>query len=152
MKSIFITLNVKNKNDRIYTKENIEIAVEEFLDRKYICYGELEHTNTFDMSLSRVSHTVDNIWFHGNKLMGEITILNTYYGKKLKDLISYGTVFSVRPRSTGIVDTNGYVHLSEILTFDVVMLENDSFCDIKMLRKIKLEKIAKMEKNNFIND
>jgi len=156
MKSSFIPLNIKNKNDRIYTKENIEIAVKEFLDRKKeMCiYGELDHpyTDNFDILLSRVSHTVDNIWFQGNKLMGEISALNTHCGKKLKDLISTDTAFSIRPRCTGVVDNNGYIHLSEIITFDIVMLENDSFCDIKMLRKIKLEKIAKMEKNNFIND
>jgi len=148
MESVFIPLNVKNKNGRIYIKENIENSVEEFLNMKNrigVCYGEFDHPDSIDISLSKVSHTVDNIWFQDNKLMGEITPLNTHWGKELKELIFNDVKFSVRPRSAGIVDPNGYVHLSEIFTFDIIPLENDSFYDIKIDRKMKLEKLAKIE-------
>lgn len=144
-KTVFIPLNVKNRNGRIYTKENIEPHVQEFLQRKNqigVCYGELEHPDTFDISLSKVSHTIENIWFEGNNLMGEIKPLNTHYGKILTDMLNSGVEFVVRPRSCGGVDLNGYVHLQKIFTFDILPLAQDAFFDNQKLRKEKLNKIA----------
>jgi hypothetical protein len=155
MQSVFIPLNVKNRNGRIYTKENIEPYVDDFLSRKNqigVCYGEFDHPDSFDISLSKISHTIENIWFEGNKLMGEIKPLNTHWGKKLKEWIDSGVKFSVRPRSTGFVDPYGYVHLKKLFTFDIIPLESDSFNDLKIIRKMKLDKLAEIEKSGILSE
>ena len=155
MQSVFIPLNVKNRNGRIYTRENIEPYVDDFLSRKNqigVCYGEFNHPDSFDTSLSKVSHTIENVWFDKNSLMGEITPLNTHWGKKLKKCINSGVEFSVRPRSAGFVDSNGYVHLNKLFTFDIIPLEKDAF----FIEEDKLPKLDDdfhiLKNNELIND
>lgn len=153
---ILIPLNVKNKNGRIYTRENLESHVQDFLSRKKsigVTYGEMDHPDTFDINLSRVSHTIDDIWFKNNKLMGKVTLLDTYYGKIAQELIKDGIILEVRPRSAGTVDSNGYVHLKKLFTFDLIEQQNDAFFNNQKLRKLKLDKLNRFLKNdNNIND
>ena len=144
MIKVLIPLNIKNKNGRIYTKENIEPCVQDFIYRinnNGPIFGQIDHPDSFDISLSKASHIIKNIWFENNNLVGEITPLTTYYGKQLKELISSGVYFSVRPRSIGFVDINGYVQLEKIITFDIILSIHDSFYDI---RKIRLDKLSKL--------
>ena len=84
--------------------------------------------------------------------MGEIKPLNTYWGKQLKGLIDSGVEFSVRPRSAGFVDPNGYVHLNKLFTFDIIPLEKDSFYSIKEQRRLKLNKLAEIEKSGILSE
>lgn len=151
---VFIPLNQKNKNGRIYTREMLE--TQDFLRRKNqigVVYGELDHPQIMDTSLSRVSHTITNIWFDGNQLKGEIQPLNTYYGKILQSFIKDNLNFSVRPRSMGTVDENGYVHLKQLLTFDVISSDKDAFFETNELRKLKLNKLSKkMEEEEFLTE
>jgi hypothetical protein len=143
---VLIPLNIKNKNGRIYTKENLEEHVQDFLIRKNnvgVIYGEMDHPDSFNINLSRVSHTIDDIWFENNNLMGKITILNTLWGKEAQELIKDGIPLEARPRSSGTVDSNGYVHLKKLHTFDLIDQQNDAFFGNQELRKIKLNKLAK---------
>lgn len=143
---IFIPLNIKNKNGRIYTRENLEEHVQDFLYRKSSLgeiYGELNHPDSLDTNLSRISHIIDSIWFDNNKLMGKITILNTNWGKVAQELIKDGIPLEVRPRSSGTVDSNGYVHLKKLFTFDLIEQQKDAFFGNQEIRKLKLNKLAK---------
>jgi hypothetical protein len=153
--TVLIPLNIKNKNGRIYTKENLETHVQDFIDRKNnlgVIYGEFGHPDTADTSLSRVSHIIKNIWFEGNKLMGEIELLNTYYGKEAKSYIDDGITLVARPRSAGTVDEQGYVHLEKLFTFDLIEQQNDAFYGIKELRKVKLKKLEDIISNSSSNE
>ena len=147
--TVLIPLNVKNKNGRIYTKENLETHVQDFIDRKNnlgVIYGEFGHPDNMETSLSRASHVIKNIWFENNKLMGDIELLNTYWGKEAKSYIDDGITLVARPRSAGTVDEQGYVHLEKLLTFDLIDQQTDAFYDVKELRKIKLERLDEIVK------
>lgn len=151
---VLIPLNIKNKNGRIYTRENLENHVQEFNQRISnlgVIYGEFGHNDSMDTSLSRVSHTISNIWFEDNKLMGKIKLLNTYYGKEAKSFIEDGIPLVARPRSAGTVDDQGYVHIKKLFTFDLIDQQNDSFYGIRELRKIKLEKLDEIVKTGSSN-
>ena len=54
---------VKNKNSRVYPREVFEKAVAEYekkiADRRAV--GELNHPDTFDVNLSRISHEIVSI-------------------------------------------------------------------------------------------
>ena len=146
---VFIPLNIRNKNGRIYTKEALEIPVQDFLNRKNdmgVIYGELGHPETFNTSFSRVSHTINNIWFENDKLMGEITLLNTNSGKLAQKFNN----FVVRPRSAGTIDTNGYVKIKKIFTFDLISFQDDAFYSNQELRKIKLKNLKRIFDKNKI--
>jgi len=137
---VFCPLNVKNLNGRIYTKDILESHVEELLKRKEslgVVFGEYD-PDTIDTSLARVSHRVNKIWFENNNLMGEIELINTYYGKYVKSLIDDGIEFVVRPRSMGTIEPNGFVNIKKLFTFDIIPFTKDSFYSIKEERKIKL--------------
>lgn len=142
---VLIPLNVPSKNGRIYTKENLQDAVDEFKARKKsigVIYGEID-PRTLDTSLSRVSHTVEDIWFdNNNKLMGEIRVINTYSGKEMQILIDSGIDLAVRPRILGSIDDNGYVIVERLYTFDFISTEG--FVDNQELRKIKLERLEEI--------
>ena len=143
---VLIPLNTKNKNGRSYTRENLEEHVQHFLTRKNnmgIIYGEMDHPDSFDVNLSRVSHIIDDIWFDNNRLMGKVTLLNTHWGKTAQELIKDGIPLEVRPRSSGTVDSSGYVHLKKLITFDLVEQQNDAFFGNQEIRKLKLNKLAK---------
>jgi len=147
-KKVLIPLDIKNKNGRIYTKKNLETHVQEFIDRKntlMVIYGEFDHPDIFDTSLSRISHTIENIWFEGNKLMGEVRILNTHYGKELQSLIDEDIEVVFRPRSAGSVDSMGYVHLKKLFTFDAITIDKDAFYSIQEARKMKLNRLIKKQ-------
>lgn len=139
----FIPLNVKNKNGRIYTREELEPHIQEFLNRKNslgVIYGEFDTPDGLDISLSRVSHVIEDVWFDQNKLMGKVRILNTFYGKEVRELIDDGIAIVVRPRSADTVDSNGYV-IEKLFTFDIYTKDKDAFYDITELRKEKLNKL-----------
>lgn len=89
----------------------------------------MNHPDSYDINLGRVSHVIDDLWFDNNKLMGKITLLNTHWGKEAQELIKDGIPFEVRPRFTGIVDSNGYVHIKKLVNQE--------------LRKLKLNKLSK---------
>ena len=63
MTGVFGVCGVKNENRRIYSKENYGMMVENL--QKVIAteglMGELEHPNTMNIDLNRVSHKIESI-------------------------------------------------------------------------------------------
>ncbi len=106
-----IYFDVVNKNDRIYTAEEVMPKVRKLskkIKQQGVVYGELNHPDSIDISLKNISHAINRIFKRKNVLYGEITILNTKNGKKLaKDLDNY--VF--RSRASGIVEENKVVKI-----------------------------------------
>ena len=124
-----VLLNFKNFNNHIYKdNENLRDSIKDFNDRVKkigVVYGEYGYPNgNFDTSLSRVSHTIKNVRIEGNKVVGDIKMLNTNYGKILQSEIDQ-IVF--RPRIAGIVDENGLVVIKKLFTFDAISKDTDAF-------------------------
>ena len=58
---IFTEFGVKNRNERIYTAEKFLPALQELnerMDGLGAVYGEFDHPDVFDTSLSRASHII----------------------------------------------------------------------------------------------
>lgn len=141
---VFLPLNKKNKNDRIYTIENIEQNLIDFSNKikNEIVYGQFDPDSETDSSIN-LTHMINKIWIEGNKVMGEATILDTESGKIIKSLVDNGAEFVLRPRSLGYVDSEFYVHIKELITFDIIPLENDTWITSGEIRKRKLNRINK---------
>jgi len=139
--STLIILEKKNLNDRIYTNnESLKAAIKDFNERP-IVYGQINwpEDGRGDVTLSKASHTINNVRIVNNKVIGDITILNTVHGRILnKNLHNY--VF--RSSSIGSVDPiNNIVNIDRIKSFDAIELDDDPFEDIAEIRKRKMLKI-----------
>ena len=139
----FIPFGVKNKNNRIYTKDDLELHIQKFLDSrpKFGTFMDLAESGSID--ISKISHSIDDIWVKNEKLIGKITILDTPYGKILQKLYDSDDYFSLRPMSLGTVDSDCFVTINELISFNVVTMENDAYLTIRDIRRMKLKKIEK---------
>ena len=139
----FIPFGVKNKNNRIYIKDDVELHIQKFLDSrpKFGTFMDLAESGSID--ISKISHSIDDIWVKDEKLIGKITILDTPYGKILQKLYDSDEYFSVRPMSLGSVNSDCFVTINELITFNIATIDNDPYLAIKDIRRIKLKKIEK---------
>lgn len=124
-----LKFDVKNLNDRIYTKENIIPQIEHFNSKakNYPIFGQIGYPETFNATIDvhQMSHKVHELYIEDDYLMAKIEILSTKAGKLLNDFID-NTVF--RTRSAGTVDEDSdIVNIVEIFTIDAIDKEEDAF-------------------------
>lgn len=91
-------------NGRVYTKEAMEMAVKEYLSRedKTRRLGEMDPRPDEDpwVHLSNVSHMIEDVRFEGDKLYGDIELLDTPNGKMAQELLKNGLPIHLAPRMT----------------------------------------------------
>ena len=149
---IFTEFNVKNRNDRIYQSDKFLPHLDELLERKKtlgVVYGEFDHPDVFDTSLSRVSHTVEKCFFvkQYNRVDGEIKLLNTHWGKEAQALVDDGCPIFVSSRAAGITESNGEVTIKKLFTYDAVA--DPGFSSAKMELRTLNESLGFNENANF---
>ena len=72
----------------------------EFINKKR-AFGELGHPDGPTVNLERVSHMITDLHPDGNNFMGEAKIMDTPYGKIVKNLIDEGAKLGVSSRGMG---------------------------------------------------
>ena len=122
---IFTEFGVKNRNERIYTADKFIPCLQELNERistMGVVYGEFDHPDVFDTSLSRASHIIKRAGFvkESNRVEGEIKLLNTYWGKEAKSLVDDNCPVFVSSRAAGITESDGTVTLKKLFTYDIV--------------------------------
>ena len=104
IKGIFMQADVKNRNGRVYPSEILQREVVRY-NREFInknrAFGELGHPEGPTVNLERVSHMVKALYPDGKNFMGEAKILDTPYGKIVKNLIDEGAKLGVSSRGMG---------------------------------------------------
>ena len=123
MKGIFIEGDVRNQNNRIYTKEEIHKAVKainEKIKGGYSVLGEADHPDDLNINLDRVSHMITEMDTDGANGIGKLKILPTPMGNICKTLLESGVKLGVSSRGSGNVNDNGIVKDFEIITVDIV--------------------------------
>ena len=104
IEGVFMQANVKNRNGRIYPKAILQKEVLRY-DQNYIkqnrAFGELGHPEGPTVNLERVSHMIQEINESGNDFVGRAKILDTPYGKIVKNLIDEGARLGVSSRGMG---------------------------------------------------
>jgi len=149
---IFTEFGIRNRNDRIYQSDKFLPHLDELLERKKtlgIVYGEFDHPDVFDTSLSRVSHTVEKAFYvkEHNRVDGEIRLLNTHWGKEAQSLIDDGCPIFVSSRAAGITESNGEVAIKKLFTYDCVA--DPGFSSAKMELRTLNESLGFNESANF---
>jgi hypothetical protein len=149
----FTEFGVKNRNDRIYTADKFLPALDELNERMSglgAVYGEFDHPDVFDTSLSRASHIITKAEYlqEKNVVSGEIKLLSTYWGREAKALVDDGCPVFVSSRAAGITESDGSVSLKKLFTYDIVA--DPGFASAKMNVKVLNESLGfDDKKSNF---
>lgn len=135
MGGIFTEFGIKNRNERIYTAEGFLPAMNEFAARIQEnggIYGEFDHPDVFDISMSRASHLVESVSYvpEHNRVEGRIRITPTFHGNQVKDMIDSNCPIFVSSRAAGITEGNGNVLIKKLFTYDIVA--DPGFASAKM--------------------
>jgi len=154
MGGTFTEFDVLNRNERIYKADKFLPALGELNERINslgVVYGEFDHPDVFDTSLSRASHIITkaNYVKESNLVAGEIRLLNTYWGKEAKALVDDGCPIFVSSRAAGVTESDGSVSLKKLFTYDVVA--DPGFASAKMSVKVLNESLGykNLAKSNF---
>ena len=110
IKGVFMQADIKNRNGRIYPVETLAKEVrrytKEFIEKKR-AFGELGHPDGPTVNLERVSHMITSLKTEGKNFIGEAKIMDTPYGKIVKNLIDEGAVLGVSSRGMGSIQQQG---------------------------------------------
>ncbi len=110
IEGVFMQANVKNRNGRLYPKAILEKEVKRY-EQNYIlqkrAFGELGHPEGPTVNLERVSHMIQELNEDGNNFVGRAKIMDTPYGKIVKNLIDEGARLGVSSRGMGSLKPMG---------------------------------------------
>ena len=106
IKGIFMQADIKNRNGRIYPVGTLAKEVkrynEQFINKKR-AFGELGHPDGPTVNLERVSHMITSLKPEGKNFIGEAKVMDTPYGKIVKNLIDEGAQLGVSSRGMGSI-------------------------------------------------
>ena len=104
IEGVFMQSDLKNRNGRVYPKSVMETEVKRYtkenIDRKR-AFGELGHPDGPTINLERVSHMITELSMDGSNVMGKAKIMDTPYGKIVKNLMDEGATLGVSSRGMG---------------------------------------------------
>ncbi len=124
LEGVFTEIGVKNKNNRIYEEAEVLPHINELKEKVKTnkLLGELDHPKDFDISLSNVSHVIEDLDYDSDKkqVLGRIRLLNTSKGKEAQALIEDGIPLHISSRAAGTVDEAGKVKIKKFFTYDLV--------------------------------
>jgi len=110
IRGVFMQADMKNRNGRIYPMETLTKEVnrynKEFVEQKR-AFGELGHPDGPTVNLERVSHMITDLKPEGKNFIGEAKIMDTPYGKIVKNLIDEGAKLGVSSRGMGSLENKG---------------------------------------------
>ena len=104
IRGVFMQADIKNRNGRIYPVGTLAKEVkrynEQFINKKR-AFGELGHPDGPTVNLERVSLMITSLKPEGKNFIGEAKIMDTPYGKIVKNLIDEGAQLGVSSRGMG---------------------------------------------------
>jgi len=124
LEGVFAQFGVENNNHRIYEEKeylpHLDYLKKKISDNRLL--GELDHPEKFDISLSKVSHLIEDIKYDAKKrqIIGKIRLLDTPSGQIAKNLVDTGVPISISSRAAGVVKENKKVEIKRIFTYDLV--------------------------------
>jgi len=107
IKGVFMQAEMKNRNGRMYPMSVLEKEVGRY-NKEYIsqnrAFGELGHPDGPTVNLERVSHMITDLYPDGKNFIGEDKVMDTPYGKIVKNLIDEGAKLGVSSRGMGSLE------------------------------------------------
>jgi len=107
IKGVFMQAEMKNRNGRMYPMSVLEKEVGRY-NKEYVnqnrAFGELGHPDGPTVNLERVSHMITGLYPDGKNFIGEAKVMDTPYGKIVKNLIDEGAKLGVSSRGMGSLE------------------------------------------------
>jgi hypothetical protein len=108
IEGVFMQSDIKNRNGRVYpngvlVKEAMRYN-KEFVEANR-AMGELGHPEGPQLNLDRVSHIIKEMKVDGKNIWGKAKVMDTPYGKIVKNMIDEGVKFGVSSRGVGSLKT-----------------------------------------------
>ena len=114
IKGVFMEADVKNRNNRMYPMQVLEKEVKRY-NKEYVqqkrAFGELGHPDGPTVNLERVSHMITKLYPDGKQFVGEAKVMDTPYGKIVKNLIDEGAKLGVSSRGMGSLEPRRDMHI-----------------------------------------
>lgn len=124
LKGIFMEAEQRNRNGRIYQRNEISKAVDKANAAASIgrhILGSLDHPPTLEIRLETVSHRIIEMKMDGNNAVGKAEILPTPPGNIARSLLEAGVVLGVSSRGSGNVnESTRVVEGFDMVTVDIV--------------------------------
>lgn len=124
LEGVFTAIGVKNKNNRVYEEKEVLPHINELQQKvkSSKLLGELDHPKDFDISLSNVSHVIEDLSYDSDtkQVMGRIRLLNTDKGRQARALVEDGIPLHISSRAAGTVNESGKVKIKKFFTYDLV--------------------------------
>ena len=114
IEGIFLQGNITNRNKRRYPMETLQNEVGRYNDnfvKQKRAFGELGHPEGPTINLERVSHMITELRQEGSNFIGRAKIMDTPYGKIVKNLIDEGAKLGVSSRGMGSLEERNGVHV-----------------------------------------
>ncbi len=106
IEGIFMQADKKNRNGRMYPNEILTNEVKRY-NKEYVnsgrAMGELGHPEGPALNLERVSHLIKELNTEGSNIIGKAKVMDTPYGKIVKNLIDEGVKLGVSSRGMGSI-------------------------------------------------
>ena len=109
IRGIFMQADIKNRNGRVYPIATLSKEVSRYTTEyinKRRAFGELGHPEGPTVNLERVSHMITSLKPEGKNFIGEAKIMDTPYGKIVKNLIDEGAQLGVSSRGMGSIQSS----------------------------------------------
>jgi len=117
IEGIFLMCDQKNRNGRVYTFEMMNKKVNEYNNsfvKQKRAFGELGHPEGPTINLERVSHMITDLYSDKKNFIGRAKIMDTPYGKIVKNLIDEGAKLGVSSRGIGsLEEINGINYVKD---------------------------------------
>ena len=114
IRGVFMEADVKNRNNRMYPMQVLEKEVKRY-NKEYVqqkrAFGELGHPDGPTVNLERVSHMITKLYPDGKQFVGEAKVMDTPYGKIVKNLIDEGAKLGVSSRGMGSLEPQRDMHI-----------------------------------------
>jgi hypothetical protein len=123
LSGVFMQASIKNRNGRVYPVNEITTAVEgahQRIREQNGIMGELDHPQSLQINLDRVSHVITELRMQGSDAYGKAKLLNTPMGNIARELIQSGVKIGVSSRGAGNVNEGGDVSGFQFVTVDMV--------------------------------
>ena len=123
---VYMVAEEKNRNNRIYSREEMAREVERY-NNEFVktsrALGELEHPNSANVSSERACHLITELRMDGNVVRGKSKVLRTPLGEIMRSLVMDGVKMGMSSRALGEVYEEGginHVKNMKLITVDAV--------------------------------
>lgn len=104
IEGIFLQADIKNRNGRLYPSDVLRAETNRYI-KEYVetnrALGELGHPTNPSINLDRVSHKITSLREDGSNIIGRAKVMDTPFGKIVKNLMDEGVKLGVSSRGLG---------------------------------------------------